>query len=447
MPRQVRVAPDDRSVKGSRADTLPSPEQAATIAALLAGGGDAADRSRHVAFAPTWRSREMAQHAAGMASLLVRGSRLGEVRASGDGEVRCTLEDGRGRGQELLLTFEAPSSGRIARLCVRPILPADVQVRAVRPDDIPAMTRLELASPVRRDDGTEVVIDHNGKQLEPAPVVSDHRWHAAFQDGRMVAVQGVALATAPIGGVMRRVAYNHYSRSDPQTRQSGNLIHLVMSLYRDIYPAIDQYLSIVDVRNPAGLRLSFGEPWPTRVQRLFLPVEALAGRRASAPPPRTFDGERAAALLNATHEGMNLWVPRTAAFLAQRQRRAPSVYGPTSWRLTDSAALALWPSGERRTYSKDGGQTVRTLALVLDYGFAGERGREELTGLLCRASSELVGHGISHIAVFVSDDHPPTRWLADLAEAADTYAVCAPVLSGQHGAPPTGPVYVDHILF
>jgi hypothetical protein len=57
----------------------------------------------------------------------------------------------------------------------------------------------------------------------------------------------------------------------------------------------------------------------------------------------------------------------------------------------------------------------------------------------------IVGQGFSHIALFVSDERPPTQWLADLAEASDVYAICAPPL--ERPAPPSGPVYIDHILF
>jgi hypothetical protein len=361
------------------------------------------------------------------------------------GEIACVLQNARGRLQELLVSFESECSGAISRLCVRPVLGEEVEVRPPGPDDIAAMTRLERAAAVQREDGTEVVIDHNGKQFEHATVVRDHRWLAAFRDGRMVAVQGVAIATGPIGGVTCRTAYNHYSRSDPQSRHGGNLIHVVATLYRDIYPAIDQFLSVVDVQNTAGLRLSFGKPWPTRVRRLFLPVAVLAARPTIPLESRSFDPGHAAALLNATHERMNLWVPRTPEFLMERRRRAPSVYDPTCWRLTAHAALALWPSGERRTYRKDGKETVRTLALALDYGFTGECGRDELTGLLCQAARELLDRGISHIALFISDDHPPTQWLSELAEACDTYAICAGVLG--RPAAPAGPVYIDHIIF
>jgi hypothetical protein len=415
-----------------------SPVHAASLERLLAGRSlDAETKS--------WRSGPMARFATELIGTRARACVVEEVIQRRDGDIRCVLRDRRDRRQELLLRFASESSGVIANMSIRPVLAADVTVRPARPDDVAAMRRLELSAPVVRDDGTEVVIDHNGKQFDHAAVATDHRYLAAFRGDQMVAVQGVVLASAPIGPAMQRVALHHYSRTDPEYRQSGNVFHLIMTLFHEIFPKIDQFLSIVDVRNRAGLRLSMGEPWPTRVRRLFLPVAALAQRATSAPPHRPYDPAHAAALLNATHEGMNLWVPRTPGFLDERRRRAPTVYCPSAWRMTDHAALALWPSGERRTYRTDDGETVRTLALALDYGFSGEQGREELTALLSQAAKELLGQGISHIALFVSDDHPRTAWLAGLAEATDTYAVCAPGLESP--APPTGPVYIDHVLF
>jgi hypothetical protein len=396
-------------------------------------------------FADSWRSGEMARYAAAMASALAGPCELRSVQARPGGEITCLLRNARERSMELLVDFESAGSGAIRGFCVRPVLGDAVVVRPPGPQDARAMSKLERMTPVRRDDGTEVTIDHAGRQFERAAVVNDHRWLAAFEGDRMVAVQGVAIATAPIGAASCRVAYNHYSRSDPQTRHSGNLIHLVATLYHDIYPQIDQFISIVDVQNAAGLRLSFGEPWPTRVRRLFLPVTALAARAAHRIEFAGLDLAHAAGLLNATHAGMHLWVPRTAGFLAERQRRAPSIYGAGCWRLTGHAALAVWPSAERRIYRRAGGETVRTLALVLDYGFVGARGRQDLDGLLCQAARELQGKGISHIALFVSDDHPPTQWLTELAEARDTYAICAPALA--RPAVPAGAIYIDHIIF
>jgi hypothetical protein len=396
-------------------------------------------------FSASWRSIEMAQQAAIMVEMLAGQCRLEEVVATAPGETRCLLIDGRDRRYELLVSFESPASGRVTRLCVRPVLPPDVEVRQPGPEDLPSMASLEASAPVRRDDGTAVAIDHNGKQFEHASVLADHRWLAAFHGDSMVAVQGVAVVTAPIDGTMCRIAYNHYSRSDPQTRQAGNVIHLISTLYRDLHPVIDQFISLVDTQNATGLRLSFGAPWPSLVRRLFLPVTALAALDVPEPTLRSEDLEHLAAVLNATHDGLNLWVPRTAEFMRERQRRAPEAYLSSGLSVAQHAALNVWPSGETRAYTKDGHTTVRRLALALDYGFIGEQGRREFEGLLRRAAMELLGTGTSHIALFVSDNHLPTQWLSELADHVDTYAICAPVL--KRPVHPMGPTYIDQIIF
>jgi|GEM_PF-3020363 len=77
-------------------------------------------------------------------------------------------------------------------------------------------------------------------------------------------------------------------------------------------------------------------------------------------------------------------------------------------------------------------------------GFSGDQGRRDLTHLLCEAAVEGVDQGISHLALFVSDEHPGSKWLVDLADAVDTYAICAPIL--ERPAPPPGPIYVDHVI-
>jgi len=372
-------------------------------------------------------------------------STLRSLEKRPDGRVWCLLEDKRKRQKELMVAFESSVSGRIDRICLRPILAAGTEVRRPTRTDLTAMTELELSAPVQRDDGTEVVIDHNGQQFAQEDIVRDHRWLAVFKNGRMVAVQAVAVIEGPIGGKTYRFGYNHYSRSDPRTRSSGNLLYLIGTLYRDVFPMIDQFASIVDVRNPTGLRLSFGVPWPARACRLFLPTRALAARAGSPPPRRDFAPRHAADLLNVTHREKDFWVPRTPEFLVQRMQRAPSVYGSSCWRLTANAALALWPSGERRTYRKNGTETTRSLALVLDYGFAGESGPAELTGLLIEAARELVDQDITHIALFTSEGDPTTEWLTKLAEATDTYAICAPPLVDLPAS--SAPIYADHILF
>ena len=65
-------------------------------------------------------------------------------------------------------------------MSIRPVLANDLTVRAPHPDDIAAMRQLELSAAIVRDDGTELVIDHNGRQFDHAAVASDHRYLAAL---------------------------------------------------------------------------------------------------------------------------------------------------------------------------------------------------------------------------------------------------------------------------
>jgi hypothetical protein len=78
--------------------------------------------------------------------------------------------------------------------------------------------------------------------------------------------------------------------------------------------------------------------------------------------------------------------------------------------MTSHAVLALWRSGERRTYRKGGNETTRELALVLDYGFTGDQGHDDLMALLCEAAVEVVDQGFSHLTLFVSDEHGTKTW-------------------------------------
>jgi len=71
-------------------------------------------------------------------------------------------------------------SSLIPKMSIRPVLANDLTVRAPHPDDIAAMRQLELSAAIVRDDGTELVIDHNGRQFDHAAVASDHRYLAAL---------------------------------------------------------------------------------------------------------------------------------------------------------------------------------------------------------------------------------------------------------------------------
>jgi hypothetical protein len=394
--------------------------------------------------APSWANPSLGRFALDAGRSLTSRCRPASGRRVSATTVQCTLVDERFRVFEFVMEFENASSDRLAKFVVLPALAAGISVRQPRPDDALTLRRLELSSPVQRDDGTEVTIDHGGAQFDQDRLLTRQRLLAAFDAERMVAIQGVVQLEAPIDGAFYRLAYNHHSRSDPGTRKGGNLLRLVLSLYFDTFPMVDQFFSLVDVQNRAGLRLSFGEPWPTRLRRLFLPVERLQPL-AVEQKRQSFTPGRAAALLNATHSGSQLWVAHTPERIAARVARAPEVYGPACWFTAEDAVLGVWASGERRVYQAHGRRTERRLALVLDYGFVGDNGRRSLQELLGEAAKTVAQQGVTHLALLVSEGDERMGWLEELAESADVYAFCAPVLANPRA--PSGRVYFDQLMF
>jgi hypothetical protein len=276
------------------------------------------------------------------------------------------LRGERQRQLDLVVRFDPEDPAQIAGFAVLPTLDEGLVVRAPGPQDIAAINALELMSPVQRDDGTTVVIDHNRTNLVRETLVPGHRLLGVFDDGRLLASQAVVPTSTVFAGAQRIVAVNHHSRSHPDHRRSGHLLHLIGRLYLDLWATIDQFVSFVDVGNGTGLRLSFGEPWPRRARRLYLPVDDLVARHRGTTTLLPFDPTRVASLLNQTHGGNALYSPHTERSLNQRVAQAPEVYGRDAWLVGANAAIGVWPSGERRTYRRDDAATTRRLAPVLD---------------------------------------------------------------------------------
>ncbi|MDT5016144.1 MAG: hypothetical protein QOD39_2304, partial [Mycobacterium sp.] len=277
-----------------RSHTTLSPDQMTAVKRLIGRAQGPVD------VAGSWRSRAIADFASKLIAPRVHDSTVAKVVLDGDGQARLLLESRRGRRDELWLRFASESAGLITNMSIRPVLSEGVTVRSPHSSDASAIRQLDLSAPVVRDDGTRITIDHNATQFDHAAAVTDHRYLAAFRGEQMIAAQGVSIESVPIDGVLRRVAFNHHSRSAPQSRGEGAVFHLIMALYHDVFPVVDQLLSIVDVHNGPGLRLSLGQPWPTRVRRLFIPVAALAQMTWPTPSERTFEPGHAATLLNAT---------------------------------------------------------------------------------------------------------------------------------------------------
>jgi hypothetical protein len=396
---------------------------------------------------PTWRSLPVARLALKIAQAVAGRSRPEPARRAGSPERWVAgLRDARGRGFDLEVEFATAQSGLLAGFAVLPRLTDGLDVRLLTPDDTTSLNDLEKAAAIERDDGTEVVAEHHAPVADRQRLVPGRCTLGVFAGSRLVAVQAVVTTTTHLGGAERVVAVNGHSRSDPGVRGTGSLLHLVMRQYLRLWSGIDQAVSFVDIRNGTGLRLSFGDPWPRRTHRLFLPVETLAAQRDQSITPGRFEPGRAAALLNHTHGGNALYQPHTTGRLKARLAAAPDLYGPGTWLQTPNAALGYLTHGETRTYRRPGlAPLTRRLAPVVDYGFDGERGREELGALLTEAACRLQPSGVTHLALFAADQDDRVTWLHAQAKAHDTYAVASPTLA--EPPVPAGPVHVDPLLF
>jgi hypothetical protein len=411
----------------------------AAIATPLDGPGPTTDALADL-IARGWRNPELFGMAVAMASTVAAGLEAGVVGDVDADEVAIELVDGGGVGATLAVRFDRVQPALVARVAVVPRLRPGLVVRVLDEGDAAALRRLERDAPIERSGGTKVVVDHDGGELQRHALVPGMRILGVFDGPAVVAVQTTSTAPAPIGGVERIVAFNRGSRTDPASRREGHFQQLIARLYGDLFAEIDQWVSLVDPENEVGLAVSGGEPWPSPVDRLFLPVDRLADR-PSVAATRTFDHDHAAAILDETHDGLALYRRRSGVDVATRLSAAPHLYGPDDVAVTDGALVGCWPTVEQRTYERDGVRSARRIVPVADIGCAGPSAQGELVGLLADAAVRASSLGATHLAVWVGAGDERLGWLHDLADHADRYVVCAPPLTSVPA--PSERVYVD----
>jgi hypothetical protein len=147
--------------------------------------------------------------------------------------------------------------------------------------------------------------------------------------------------------------------------------------------------------------------------------------RAAAGPPagrpaRPEDGSAIVALLNATHEREELFVPYTVERLAARLGREPALYGWQHLRLGASAVVGIWPAGMRLLRESGAAREESVRALVLDFGFA-PGAEAELVALLRAACATLTAQGCTHLSLFSSPGSPGRDALTALAVRVEPY--------------------------
>jgi hypothetical protein len=383
------------------------------------------------------RRRVLAHYAAAIGPFSVRGYEAGRA----DFAV-ALLKDDRRRAWRAFVQIEASAPYRIRYPIATLAPPPGITLRPARPSDAAALRALELRCPIVMAD-VRVTYDRGEDYFAGGRLVGDSDPMVAEQDGALVGVHCVLTHDLRVGGLACRASYLHHTRILPEV-QGGGLFSALQGaeLERNAHKS-DTIYSYVAVGNEAARKNVPVPSWSARPERLVIDCGAQAG----APYGRSAglqDAQRIVALINAAHEGEELFVPYTVERLATRLGREPATYGWPKLLLGEQAVVGVWPAGIRILREAQNGREESVRALVIDTGFA-PGAEAELVALLRAWCGTLAGRGFTHLSLFTSPGSLGYEALLPLAARVEPYRF-------NIGLPEPPDVsarglYVDHLYF
>ncbi|HEX6032303.1 MAG TPA: hypothetical protein VFY90_12800, partial [Tepidiformaceae bacterium] len=153
-------------------------------------------------------------------------------------------------------------------------------------------------------------------------------------------------------------------------------------------------------------------------------------------------------MLNAFHEGEEMYLPYTTERLRSRVCRAPRQYSWSNLWLTEGAVAGGWPSGESiagRFTGADGVVEEARETNILDYGCLPGH-EDELLGLLRAWCGYTADRGWQDVLIFSSQGSRSLPIIGQLEAALSAFDFWTPRLPEPPGAAYRG-LYVDPIYF
>jgi hypothetical protein len=376
--------------------------------------------------------------------------RLGGFRIT-DYELRhplagaAIIEDSRGRRSRLNVVLDEHPPHVILGSALFPS-PPGASAREARESDAAILRDIEMRTPIVVG-SDRVFYDRGEDYFVGERLMGDVEMFVVERDGRVLGVSGWAFPQVRIDNTIHKGQYAHRLRLLPEAQGEGVTGPLNgLSMERGVVQAQAGYVGygFVAEGNEAALRMMEPERrWSAGAVRLVLATSRAAGEPAGRPVEPS-DAARLVELFNGMHESEEMFVPFTIASLGARLGREPTAYSWSSIRLTERAALGIWPSrlGVHRESAGDVTDDVR--ALVLDYGC--EPGAEgELVALVRAACSDLARNGTTELSIFSSPPAAGFEALSALAKRAEPYVVMCWTPPGP-GLEQRG-VYVDQLYF
>lgn len=325
----------------------------------------------------------------------------------------------------------------------------EITFRVATEADGSVLADLERRSPLVLGDDS-LVIDRGDDYFAAARLMEDVTIVIAEVDGVPVGAFCGAVHRAMVGGVERRLLYFHHTRIPPEYQRQGvgrKLAVAVREAVKDRQIDSDYwYISPQNAKSQAFAK-DAANHWRVQPVWATLDCAAIAGPahgRAATPA----DATEVVAILNACHQGEEMFLPYTVASLTARLERAPAQYSWERLWLGNGAVVGVWPEGESisvRLLRADGAVEVSRGGAVLDYGCLA--GAELELELLLRAwAGWLAPRGMAELSLFTCPGTRTWALVAPLAVRLDPFDFWTPFIPEPEDAAQHG-LYVDHVYF
>lgn len=324
---------------------------------------------------------------------------------------------------------------------------AEISFRDATLADGPLLAEIERNSPIVMGD-RQLSIDRGNDYFAAARLMEEVAIIIAEVDGEPAGTFCAAIHRTLVDGVERSLLYYHHTRILPRFQDHGVGRKLAAVLRERFASRVDSSYWYISPTNEHSLgfaraaqnRWSFG-PTMVSIETATLGGPS-AGRRATAG-----DAARIVEILNAAHEGEEMFMPYTVERLAARLGRAPAQYSWEHLLVTERAVLGVWPEGESTSVRvvEPSGEVIESCGgSVLDFGYL-PGAEEEFMDLLRAACASLAARGMSDLSIFSSPGTRHWELVSSLGRPSPfwfwTTEIAQPEGSDERG------LYVDHIYF
>jgi hypothetical protein len=324
---------------------------------------------------------------------------------------------------------------------------AGVTLRSARPEDAPALTEVELQSPIQRAEGT-FVYDRGNDYFASIRLMEQSWVHVAEYEEKLIAFGVSAAHRARVGGKDLILLLGSRLRSLPEHR--GGLYMALSWKITDTQPRDFQYsYRAVDTDFERKVSAQRPQQWLVQPLRMTMPcrrgADTSLGRRATPD-----DAPAIVDILNRYHDGEEMYLPHTHDSWNARLTRAPDVYSWDSVWLHEGAVLGVWPAAYTALIDRNGEARKARTALILDHGFV-PGSEAAFESLLQSCAARLVEQGAEEVAWFTSEPSAAFAIFSRLATSVERFAFSGLQVRGTVVPPPDGHehrgFYVDPIYF